>query len=122
MNPIKIDLRDLTDAHVEQALNRRGQCLYTAPCIIGTLIPEDQRERLDNFDLSLERVPHMQPKIEELVAAGHIVMPEGQTELATKLQTAFDETGEYDFIDDEFADDGPADFLDTLAEVRSKLQ
>lgn len=45
MPRVKIDLNDLTQAHLDECRPHLGRdCTYRAPCIIGTLIPKDLRE------------------------------------------------------------------------------
>ncbi len=109
--PLKLDLRNLTDELVAQALPHLGQCFYSSPCIIGSLIPEDQRARLDNCngELGVRSMP--QPGVGGLVAQGEIEFPEGQLSLASTLQVAFDNNKHGD----------RRRFLATLAEVRKEL-
>ena len=49
MTPIQIDLRNLTQAHVDAAMPHMGACSYTSPCIIGTLMTEEQRSEVEKF-------------------------------------------------------------------------
>lgn len=79
---IRIDLRDLTEAHLAECLPHIGQCRYSEPCIIGTLIPADERARLDPEDGS--------DGIEELVRRGVIEIPNSQLEDAAFMQARFD--------------------------------
>ena len=45
MHRVKLDLNDLTQAHLDECRPHCGWgCTYDAPCIIGTLIPKDVRE------------------------------------------------------------------------------
>ena len=96
---LKLDLNDLTDEKIAEARPHMGKCRYATPCIIGTLIPPEERLFFDNFD---------DTSIDHLVRAGRVQFPPGQMPLAVKLQLAFDdpEYGEFD---------------KTLAEVRAKL-
>lgn len=90
MNPIQIDLRNLTQNHLDACLPHLGACSYAAPCIIGTLIPEDQREHMD-----LARDPKAGAflTIDELVKQGLIQFPDAiQERAARRLQEAFDES------------------------------
>ena len=88
--PVKLDLRNLTQAHIDEAMPHLGQCLYSAPCIIGTLIPEHQREKFDNLNGELEYIDDL-PMISELVAQDLIEFPDDvQAGLAKTLQLAFD--------------------------------
>lgn len=75
MTKIKIDLRDLTPAHLEEAKPHMGRCRYDSPCIIGSLIPEEQRsdpaiiqhrgvQSIGVFELELEQIPDLM-KIQE---------------------------------------------------------
>lgn len=83
-DPIHLDLRDLTDAHLAEALPHIAACRYSAPCIIGSLLTPEQRTLLDNV------TPHNIDNVDSLVAKGFITFPEGQLELATSLQDFFD--------------------------------
>lgn len=85
MTPIKIDLRNLTQAHVDEALNHLGECLYSAPCIIGTLIPVKDRDRLDYApDYGGGGILH-------LARDGHVEFPDdAQRDDAYEIQKAFD--------------------------------
>lgn len=77
-NIIKLDLRDLTPAHLEEAKPHMGKCRYHSPCIIGSLIPAEQRRMRSikqTHDLS------QQP----------FEFPAGQWLDAQCLQNAFDE-------------------------------
>lgn len=74
--PITIDLRNLTPAHLEEAKPHMGEGRYRDPCIIGTLIPEDQRPTLC---LPLRGY-----------LGGRIQMPEDQQADAIAMQAAFD--------------------------------
>lgn len=78
---IKIDLCDLTEAHLEEALPHMGACKYASPCIIGTLMPKNKAASLDRDNTN----------IAALIAEGRVEMPEGQANLATRLQKAFDD-------------------------------
>lgn len=94
MSPLKLDLNNLTAAHLAAAepnCHALGAiCEYAAPCIIGTLIPEDQRLRLDNHNDELGDNFGEQPQIGSLIDAGLVEFPEGQRADAEQMQTAFD--------------------------------
>lgn len=107
--PVKLDLRNLTQAHIDEALPKIGQCKYAAPCIIGTLMPEDVRERFDNTDenglmAGLVGASGYQldqnPVIGELVSQDLVEFPDDrQRDLASELQMAFDNDGIIRFRD-----------------------
>lgn len=78
--PIQLDLRDLTDAMIAEALPHSGACSYQAPCIIGTLMTLADRTRFDDGS----------PTIEHLLETDRVEMPANQHELAVNLQNAFD--------------------------------
>ena len=78
---IKIDLCDLTEAHLEEALPHMGACSYASPCIIGTLMPKRKRK---GFDCSGGI------SIEALLDEEQVSLPKGQAKLAIRLQSAFD--------------------------------
>ena len=80
--PIPLDLRDLDDAKVAEAMPHMGECKYAAPCIIGTLIPVEMRAGLDGYD---------PPNIATLIQKGRFDFPDdAQRKLAFNLQAAFD--------------------------------
>lgn len=80
-NPIHIDLRDLTPEKLAESRPHMGSCRYSAPCILGTLMPEDERGRMDAAGGS----------IGVLLRWGIVTMPEDQQEDARRLQYAFDD-------------------------------
>jgi hypothetical protein len=85
---IKIDLNNLTQAHVDEAMPNMGECTYASPCIIGTLIPKGMRENLDRAYIG-------QPNVSQLVDMGLIQFPnEEQAKDAREIQEAFDEQNE----------------------------
>lgn len=80
---IQLDLRNLTDEMVEEAIAAgRSGCEYRNPCIIGTLMTPAERLTLDhaNDDTS----------VWALANAGTISFPENQVDLANTLQMKFD--------------------------------
>lgn len=81
---VAIDLRELTDRRLRTALETMGKaCLYTAPCIIGTLIERGDRKQLDHADVD-------ETSVAELVKAGLLVVPDDQFDAACALQAAYD--------------------------------
>lgn len=83
---IKIDLNDLTQAHWDACIAKIGdQCRYAAPCIIGTLIPEDRREDLDDGELTQGN-----SSIGVLISEQLVSISDGQDYDARHMQTAFD--------------------------------
>jgi len=44
MQKTKIDLNDLTQAHLDECRPHMGVEAYKAPCVIGTLLPKEVRE------------------------------------------------------------------------------
>lgn len=81
---IKLDLRNLTQAHIEEARPNEGRCSYSSPCIIGALMTPEERASLATSDFDLEDITH-------LVANGIMTFttPE-QAEQARTIQFAFD--------------------------------
>ncbi len=76
---IPLDLRDLDDAKVAEAMPHIGECKYAAPCIIGTLIPVKDRRRLEG------------KAVRGLAESEAISFPSAdQVALAQRLQGAFD--------------------------------
>ena len=47
MARVKIDLNDLTQAHLDECRPHLADGRYCAPCIVGTLIPKEMREDPD---------------------------------------------------------------------------
>lgn len=90
---IKIDLRNLTQAKLELSLKARAEaqaednysCKYSAPCIIGTLIPEDAK--LDSF--------YDSTGVGHLLAEMIFEAPEDQHDQLKALQNAFDAPSAY---------------------------
>lgn len=79
---ITLDLRKLTDAKVKRALTNVGNCRYSAPCILGTLIPASKRLKFDG---------QTNGAIDVLAKRGLVRFPgQSQLHLATALQRAFD--------------------------------
>ncbi len=82
---IQIDLKNLRQADYDTAKNNMGPgpcgCAYAAPCIIGTLVPEEAREYLDAQECS---------SLGYLLIQGEVSLPEGQKEDAKAMQMAFD--------------------------------
>lgn len=82
---INLDLRNLTQAHIDEALPHIGGCRYNDPCIIGTLIPVDQRKAFDTYG------PEGPSSVENLIDVGQFRFPEGEQEwAASEIQEAFD--------------------------------
>lgn len=85
MTAYQLDLRDLDDEKIDEALPHMDICTYRAPCIIGTLMPEYLRDSCDEADMGTPA------GIDKLVSEGIISFPdEVQSDLASKLQGAFD--------------------------------
>lgn len=85
MDAIHIDLRNLTQAHVDEVLPYMGECSYASPCIIGTLVPKEHREYLDKC-----REASGSPELTVLVNSGKVTVQDGQLGEATHLQDTFD--------------------------------
>lgn len=66
---------------------RYGSCDYTAPCVVGAMIPPDKRAGIQDLRLS----PDGNTAIGFLIGKKVIVVPEGQRRDFTRLQKAFDE-------------------------------
>ena len=82
---VYIDLRDLTERDLETALATCGDkmCYYATPCIIGTLIPPENRQMLDEADVD-------ETDVRTLFAKELIDMPPAQLPDAKALQEAYD--------------------------------
>lgn len=88
---IQLDLNDLTQAHLDEAKPICGEvgCLYSAPCIIGTLVPKYRRLELDSL---------MGASISTLEAEGRVEFPDAeQSRDAQAMQSAFD-CGKWDDV------------------------
>ena len=84
MEPVAIDLRELTARRLRTALGTMGKaCEYQTPCIIGTLIERGRRRALDEADVDAT-------DIKTLALRGYISLPEEQIEAAIALQNAYD--------------------------------
>ena len=88
--PIKIDLRDLTQEHLDEAFKNLGQCDYAAPCIIGVLMDESDRFRI-NEALSGQ----YQDGLTYLVLDGLVSIPPDQLIDAQYMQDQFDRRNWY---------------------------
>lgn len=87
MTAIKINLDDLTQAHIDEAAPFLRHCSYSAPCIIGALMPEHLRaaadDPLEDSDGSAS--------IEALVKCGRIELADpSQIHALGDIQDAFD--------------------------------
>ena len=80
-DPIHIDLRNLTREKLAECKPHLGKWRYSAPCVLGTLMPEDKRGRLDREPVTA---------IVVLLGVGTVTMPEDQLDDACDLQCAFD--------------------------------
>ena len=85
MEPVEIDLRELTASRLQTAIRAMGAgCAYADPCIIGTLLPHGKRRFLDNPG------DEDDTDIKSLVRRGYVAIPDDQLEAAIKLQNAYD--------------------------------
>lgn len=88
---VKLDLaRDLPKvrkqySQVSDALSR-CRCDYTAPCVVGAMVPAAKREILENLDLGNGG----DTSIGYLIQKGAVAVPAGQRRDFTSLQRAFD--------------------------------
>jgi hypothetical protein len=84
---IAIDLAQLTDERIEEALQGdRALCDYTAPCIIGTLMTPSERRRAQQVFIGGE-----DSMIDCLVEKGIVSFPnKRQVSAAQELQRRFD--------------------------------
>ena len=89
-NPIKIDLRDLTQEHLDEAFKHLGDCDYTAPCIIGVLMEES-----DRFRINSALIDQYQDGISYLVLDGLVSIPADQLIDAQYMQDQFDRRNWY---------------------------
>ena len=95
--PILIDLRKLTQAHFDEAAPHAGACLYSAPCIIGTLLTPEQRAQLDAYVSPGSEGGASSGAIDLLVTEGLIQFPDPlQQRAAFEMQSRFD----CDLLDD----------------------
>lgn len=78
---IQLNLDNLTQAMVDQALPNMGDCNYSSPCLIGAMMTHEQRAYLSE-------------KGSDNCAVGqcdHIQFPDPeQARVATEIQRAFD--------------------------------
>ena len=78
---IHIDLRDLTPEKLAECRPHMGTFRYSDPCVLGTLMPESERVRMDAARGSIEVLLHR----------GTVTTPEDQRKDAVELQVAFDD-------------------------------
>lgn len=77
MEPVHIDLRNLTQEHLAQCKRHMGACSYDAPCVIGALIPVGRRgERWLDAETALKR--------------GQFIAPADQHDDICAMQRSFD--------------------------------
>jgi len=89
MRKIKLDLTQLTQAHIDRAMPHREQCAYSAPCLIGTLMTEQDLAWLKKQEI--EEVWADQCSVDVLTLHQIIEFAEpGQESLAQSIQNAFD--------------------------------
>lgn len=61
---------------------RTGSCNYTAPCVVGAMVPQRNRSRLQC---------EADSRIGVLIGKGLVCVPQGQRADFTRLQKAFDD-------------------------------
>lgn len=88
MTKAKINLNDLTQAHLDEAMAQLGMNTYRAPCIIGTLIPKDVREDVTFPQHTGINGDHIKEFVE---------FPPEQLDDLTELQDRFD-NGDWDGV------------------------
>ena len=109
--PIMLDLRNLTDEKVAEAMPHLGECFYSSPCIIGTLLSPEDRVRFDNCNGELGDGMEDQPMIGKLMKMGFVKFPDGrQALLARNLQASFDRKKS-----------SPQAFMNVLVGIREEL-
>lgn len=88
--PIALDLRKLTQAHIDEAMPNMEGCTYQGPCIIGTLIPKEKRAAVDESAEWWDG--HIgSDNVDILVTRRVLAFPDNQqVTLASDLQAAFD--------------------------------
>ena len=82
-NTIHIDLRNLTPEMLAEAKPRMGYNTYNAPCVIGVLVPKEERRKLDGREFS---------SVLRLSQEGLLSFPTNQLPHAVALQEAFDQS------------------------------
>lgn len=91
MNPVHIDLVNLDDAKLAEAMPHMSQCKYSAPCIIGTLFTPDQRHHFDILNVNTGELDEVDTaNLGSLLNKGYVTMPADQVTYAKDLQRAFD--------------------------------
>jgi len=98
--PIRLDLtKDLTIERIKEALpHLKGKsCKYTAPCIIGTMLPEELRAQIDDGEVDEENTG---PHVKRLAELGVLEFATyTQLDDAQALQLAFDDGACGKFLD-----------------------
>jgi hypothetical protein len=87
MMAVHIDLNELTEERLQAALaagraatSNQRRCLYSAPCIIGTLIPEGAIDETRDEDF-----------IHRLLGDGTVTCPADQRDAVIGLQEHYDQ-------------------------------
>jgi hypothetical protein len=98
MSVLQLDLNNLTPAHLAEAKPHCGDyCRYFAPCIIGTIVPKEQRRTLDYSDT--EHPNLADSAIGTLLQNRFVSFPnKGQEKDAIAMQAAFD-AGDWDDVE-----------------------
>ena len=85
MEPIHIDLRNLSQEHLAQCKPHcvpLGEGRYDLPCVIGTLMSPEVRTDIQK--------KYGETCVEAHVKEGVFSFPEGQADIADRMQQAFD--------------------------------
>lgn len=85
---IKIDLNDLTQDKLDLAMPNLRKCTYRSPCILGALMTESERKTADT---PFGEVEYSDNILNLVNTYKTVEMPQGQLDLAFRIQTAFDE-------------------------------
>lgn len=91
MTPVHIDLVNLDDAKLAEAMPNMSECKYSAPCIIGTLFTPEQRKHFDALNVNTGELDNVDTaNLHSLIVNGYVTIPHDQRDYAVSLQLAFD--------------------------------
>lgn len=80
--PYVVDLDSLTQEQFDRAMQHTGSCRYSAPCIIGAMLPQDVIDRLVRLDKDEDCIERI---------SRHVIFKDAeQAQRAERIQSAFD--------------------------------
>ena len=98
---IKLDLHNLTEEKIAEAMTNIGKCTYSSPCIIGALMTPEQRKLCDQAMPMEFAGMFWTPTgagvagLDQLINRCIVSFPADQVDVAISLQDKFD-TADFD--------------------------